>query len=686
MIGALFQRVALLSLSCSAVLLPLLLLAGPIQRRYRAQSCAVLWLLLAVRLLLPVRAPLELLRPAVTLPVPEYTVVMPPRAQEESAPAALAPAAPSVGGRPPAAAKKVPARSAAERLGTVWLLGAAVFLLGQGAVCRLARRRLMRGAREDAEDRACVERLRRELGVRWNAGVWRTARAATPLTLGLLRPVILLPEQALPAEHLELILRHELLHIRRGDLWYKALLLTVNAVHWFNPLVWWMAREAGRNLEYCCDDAVVRGRDADFRRRYGAVLLHAAGGGGPALCTRFGDSGTRLKGRLMNLFQTKRTGAAMVCLVLAGAVLAGGLVACESAGAAGSGDPTASPPPPAPTQTAQAGKDLVLEGVAVNDSAAVLARAYEAVYGVDMPRIDYASEQWVVFHDYWGLAVYDRASGGIVGAADTPALGLNRIQGDQYTDVQVSADAQAVRLENVPNSDGTCWTYLWEEDLFQTGVAESFEAAADPLGDDPEEEARVRGVEPAGAASNFALLPDGTLLYLLLPEGSSGLIREILLAEVDPQGQVTTRELFPTAGAENGCQWPVPEEFRISALIGSRVHPVTGAKSEHSGVDIAAREGTPVLAALNGVVAASGFDASYGNYVELTHEDGLSTLYAQLSTRKVEEGDTVDRGQVIGAVGATGASTGAHLHLEFRVNGEPADPLAYYPSLEVQYS
>ena len=145
MIGALFQRFALLSLSCSAVLLPLLLLAGLIQRRYRAQSCAVLWLLLAVRLLLPVRAPLELLRPAVTLPVPEYTVVMPPRAQEESAPAALAPAAPSVGGRPPAAAKKVPARSAAERLGTVWLLGAAVFLLGQGAVCRLARRRLMRG-------------------------------------------------------------------------------------------------------------------------------------------------------------------------------------------------------------------------------------------------------------------------------------------------------------------------------------------------------------------------------------------------------------------------------------------------------------------------------------------------------------------------------------------------------------
>ena len=319
MIGTLFQRFALLSLSGSMVLLPLLLFAGLIQRRYRAQSCAVLWLLLAVRLLLPVRVPLELLRPAVTLPMPEYTAIMLPQTPSESAPAAPASAAPSVGAKPPAA-EKAPTRSAAERLGTVWLLGAAVFLLGQGAACRLTRRRLMRGAREDAEDRACVERLRRELGVKGNTAVWRTAWAATPLTLGLLRPVILLPEEALPTEHLELVLRHELLHIRRGDLWYKALLLTVNAVHWFNPLVWWMAREAGRNLEYCCDDAVVRGRDADFRRRYGEVLLHAAGGGGPVLCTRFGDSGTRLKGRLMNLFQTKRTGAAMVCVVLAGAV------------------------------------------------------------------------------------------------------------------------------------------------------------------------------------------------------------------------------------------------------------------------------------------------------------------------------------------------------------------------------
>ena len=83
--------------------------------------------------------------------------------------------------------------------------------------------------------------------------------------------------------------------------------------------------------------------------------------------------------------------------------------------------------------------------------------------------------------------------------------------------------------------------------------------------------------------------------------------------------------------SEIGCQWPVPENYQISAFFGSRVHPVTGEKRGHSGVDIAAPEGTPVLAALGGVVVASGFDAVYGNYVELTHENGLSTLYAQLS-------------------------------------------------------
>lgn len=723
MIGTLFQRFALLSLSGSMVLLPLLLFAGLIQRRYRAQSCAVLWLLLAVRLLLPVQVPLELLRPAVTLPMPEYTAIMLPQTPSESAPAAPASATPSVGAKPPAA-EKAPTRSAAERLGTVWLLGAAVFLLGQGAACRLTRRRLMRGAREDAEDRACVERLRRELGVKGNTAVWRTAWAATPLTLGLLRPVILLPEEALPAEHLELVLRHELLHIRRGDLWYKALLLAVNAVHWFNPLVWWMAREAGRNLEYCCDDAVVRGRDADFRRRYGEVLLHAAGGGGPVLCTRFGDSGTRLKGRLMNLFQTKRTGAAMVCVVLAGAVLAGGLVACESAGAAGSGDPAASAAPPAPTETARAGKDLVLENVVLlhleNSEIYVPVNSMEP----DVMSADTMGEvlvdrkltdgtevvcYWMPdseYTKYWAIrqgdsllrfCVEDSAyQAGYSIEEFQNVLGKNgfRIEAPRGAAYQ-AYDYYYIDTNGVPRLLADCANWVEERDSNGDGEKELlyfYDGGALPYYYFRQGEViykadieslwrnRFPDFQLGAKAPPFEWADRGLTVYYSKKMENSSVEPELQKAYLDFTAETIEAWLEKDA-SEVGCQWPVPENYQISALSGSRVHPVTGEKRGHSGVDIAAPEGTSVLAALGGVVVASGFDAVYGNYVELTHENGLSTLYAQLSAREVEAGETVDQGQVIGTVGSTGTATGPHLHFEVTQDGTLVDPLDCYPPL-----
>lgn len=127
-----------------------------------------------------------------------------------------------------------------------------------------------------------------------------------------------------------MVLLHELTHLRRHDLAHKALLFVPCAVHWFNPLVWWMAREAGRTLELCCDARVVRGRDEAFRRRYGTALLHlAAGGRGPVLSTRFGGGGRLLRARLANLFQHRRRGAAAAGLVLAAALAVTSLAACE---------------------------------------------------------------------------------------------------------------------------------------------------------------------------------------------------------------------------------------------------------------------------------------------------------------------------------------------------------------------
>lgn len=111
----------------------------------------------------------------------------------------------------------------------------------------------------------------------------------------------------------------------------KLLFQLVCVLHWFNPLVWWMGREAGRNLELCCDEDVVRGKDRAFRRSYGEVLLKAAAGRGrfPALSARMGGGKGHLKARLGNLYIKKKNSGALVCAVLAAAILGGSLVSCS---------------------------------------------------------------------------------------------------------------------------------------------------------------------------------------------------------------------------------------------------------------------------------------------------------------------------------------------------------------------
>ena len=327
----LFLRVVWLSATVSAVLLPLLLATRWLQSRVKAKSLYILWLLLAVRLVVPVEITLP--KPAVTVQVPQYEVTIPTnRPSGELPDDPLSPVEPNVEPSLPQTEQEPDLTAQSEVpvavvLGTLWLTGVFAIALIQISSYLVTRRALLRWARPvSPETREQIEYLALRLGLKRTFQVRRSDRVRTAMVLGVLRPVLLLPQE----ECDPLVVLHELNHLRRRDLEYKGLMMAACWLHWFNPLVWWMSRVAGRNLELCCDEAVAGKENSAFRHRYGRLLLECATeGAGPVLSSRFGSSKEELKARLTNLFVSKKRGLALVCLALACAVLAGGLVACE---------------------------------------------------------------------------------------------------------------------------------------------------------------------------------------------------------------------------------------------------------------------------------------------------------------------------------------------------------------------
>lgn len=324
---ALFLRVVWISLTCSVVLVPLLVGKGWLRHHVRAKALYVVWLILALRLVIPVD--LSLPEPAVTVEAPSYQVALPARTPSANLPAGAQTEEPSAetGQTAPEAASAVRTIPVTALLSALWLFGVLAAALVQGGGYLLARRRLLRDARPDLEAEAQAGQTAASLGLKRAVPVRRSRQVRTPMVLGLLRPVLLLPEgQAVD----EVVLCHELTHLKRLDLAYKALLVAACWLHWFNPLVWWMSRAASENLELCCDDDVAAGRDAAFRRKYGELLLSTAEEKpGPTLSSRFGGSKQAMRDRLTNLFVKKKRGRLLACSALAVLILVGGLVACE---------------------------------------------------------------------------------------------------------------------------------------------------------------------------------------------------------------------------------------------------------------------------------------------------------------------------------------------------------------------
>jgi len=123
---------------------------------------------------------------------------------------------------------------------------------------------------------------------------------------------------------------------------------------------------------------------------------------------------------------------------------------------------------------------------------------------------------------------------------------------------------------------------------------------------------------------------------------------------------------------------PLDQKFKISSDYGKRLHPIHRVEKMHKGVDFKAKIGTPIYATSDGKVSKTKEQSvGYGNHVIIQHDAEFSTMYAQMSEIKVKVGQEVKKGDIIGLVGNSGASTAPHLHYEVRKNGKAIDPSPY---------
>lgn len=345
-----FWNLIQVSLTTSVVLLPILLLCAVLRRRYPARVVCALWVIFAVRLLVPVQnsfldAPVQV-TPRTTLVEVRTTQV------SESVPETSGTEDETVITEPQPIIERhwMPAgtivtaetqKSIAfdEILAIVWAVGAAAFFAGS----MLSYRRFVYRVRRTARDVRDPELLRiyesecERLGLRQRIPLRQTPEADGPMLVGLVYPVLLLPKGGIPLADAPLILRHELTHAKHKDVLCKMVFLLARCVHWFNPVVHLLAWQGAQDLEIACDQSVVHALDTDAKRQYGQCILNDVARrmyGGTMLTTRLTGGGKAMKIRLQALFSPnkKRRGVALILTAAFALTLVGGCFAVTPKG------------------------------------------------------------------------------------------------------------------------------------------------------------------------------------------------------------------------------------------------------------------------------------------------------------------------------------------------------------------
>lgn len=220
----------------------------------------------------------------------------------------------------------------------VWLIGSLIFMSVHIISYLCYKRQVMKKGIiiKDIGVLKQIFELRCELHIKSTIHVIEYTDAASPMIIGFLKPVLVLPEEQYSEEELFFVLKHELVHLKRRDVYFKLLFAAANAVHWFNPLVWIMQKDAAVEMELSCDEKVIQGTDYEQRKAYTETLmsmLHKRCTGKTFLSTQFYGGKKIMKKRFRNILRKngKKSGFfILVCAVILTLGL-GTLVGCSVA-------------------------------------------------------------------------------------------------------------------------------------------------------------------------------------------------------------------------------------------------------------------------------------------------------------------------------------------------------------------
>lgn len=340
----LMKSVLALTVSGTALAAALALLRRILKEKLPKAVFYYLWLLVLLRLIVPVALPVPGLEQAMEPPKMEVTA--PPTVENRPSDVVQTPVqvnppatqtAPSViitdgNGQTQAEPPQTPWYEGAwaflcENFAPIWLTGVAMHFLWFA----FSYFRFSHGLKQDCtplleHEQALLDNLRGDMPV----AACRSGLAQTPMLLGLLRPRIVLPETAINTRELECILRHELTHLRRRDLLYKWFTVAVTSFHWFNPLMPWLRKEISRACELSCDEGVIGAMDDEHKHLYGETLLALAAANAlpravPA--TTLCEEKKQLRERLLGIKKYRKTTLWMAVLSVLLALLVAGCAA-----------------------------------------------------------------------------------------------------------------------------------------------------------------------------------------------------------------------------------------------------------------------------------------------------------------------------------------------------------------------